>query len=232
MACYGRRSYVLRTFFTARESTKASTMSYSPPTVNLPIPGEKIDGQTVMFRPVRDGIDSEVSGVIQVVERANGFSVNASYVAGQNPPQSHVYWFDQSEIDAIARSLTKEKRRILIVDDDRESTHLVKILLEKAGHYLVLEENDATRAYQNARNFRPDVILLDIMMPKEDGAEVAAQIEADPELRSTPIIFLTALVTMPEAKNGLRIEGHRSLAKPIDIPELINQIEESVPRAT
>ena len=127
--------------------------------------------------------------------------------------------------------LTKEKRRILIVDDDRESTHLVKILLEKAGHYLVLEENDSAKAHESARNFRPDVILLDIMMPETDGAEVAAQIEADPELRSTPIIFLTALVTMPEAKTGLRIEGHRSLAKPINIPELINQIEESLPRA-
>jgi CheY-like chemotaxis protein len=207
-------------------------MSYTPPTLNLPIPAEKIDGQTLTFRPVRDGINSEISGVIQVVERANGFSVNASYVVGQDPPQSHVYWFDQSEIDAIARSLMQEKRRILIVDDDRESTHLVKILLEKAGHYLVLEENDATKAYQSARNFRPDVILLDIMMPEEDGAEVAAQIEVDPELRSTPIIFLTALVTVPEAKHGLRIEGHRSLGKPINIPELINQIEESLPHAS
>jgi len=207
-------------------------MSYQPPTVNLPIPAEKIDGQSMMFRPVRDGIDSEVSGVIQVVQRANGFSVNASYVVGQNPPQSHVYWFDQSEINAIARSFMKEKWRILIVDDDRESTHLVKVLLEKAGHYFVLEENHAAAAHQSARNFRPDVILLDIMMPETDGGEVAAQIEADPELRTTPIIFLTALVTEPEAKTGLRISGHRSLAKPIDIPRLINQIEESLPRAT
>src|SRR5438132_9466887 len=134
-------------------------MSYAPPTVTLPIPAEKIDGQTITFRPVRDGINSEVSGVIQVVERANGFSVNASYVVGQNPPQSHVYWFDQSEIDAIARSLTKEKRRILIVDDDSDSTHLVKILLEKTGSYVVLEENDADGAHQSARNFRPHAIL-------------------------------------------------------------------------
>ncbi len=207
-------------------------MSYSPPIVSLSIPAERIDGQTLTFRPVRDGINSDVSGVIQVVERANGFNINASYVFGQDPPQSHVYWFDQSEMDAIARSLMKEKRRILIVDDDRESTHLVKILLEKAGHYLVLEENDAAKAHQTARNFRPDVILLDIMMPETDGAEVAAQIEADTELCGTPIIFLTALVTMPEAKHGLRIEGHRSLPKPIHIPELINQIEESLPRAT
>jgi len=206
-------------------------MSYTPPTVNLSVSADRIDGQTMTFKPVRDGIDSEVSGVIQVVERANGFSVNASYLLGQDPPQSHVYWFDQSEIDTIARSLTKEKLRVLIVDDDRESTHLVKVLLERAGHYFVLEENDGVKAHQSARNFRPDVILLDIMMPNTDGAEVAARIDADPELRSTPIIFLTALVTMPEAKTGLRIEGHRSLAKPIDIPELINQIEESVPHA-
>ena len=232
---YGRKSNVLRTFFAARESTKATTnasiMSHRPPILKLPIPAEKIDGHAVTFRPVRDGIDSEVSGVIQVVERANGFNVNASYVVGQNPPQSHVYWFDQSEIDAIARSLIKEKRRILIVDDDRESTHLVKILLEKAGAYVVLEENEAPKAHQSARNFRPDVILLDIMMPETDGAEVAAQIEADPELQSTPIIFLTALLTKPETKSGLRIEGHRSLAKPIDIPELIDRIEETLLRA-
>ena len=207
-------------------------MTYKPPRVTLPIPSEKIDGQTVTFRPVRDGIDSEVSGIIQVIEDANGFNVNASYVVSQDPPQSHIYWFDQSEIDALVRSLLKEKRRILIVDDDRESTHLVKILLERTGGYLVLEENDAARAYHSARDFRPDVILLDIMMPETDGGEVAAQIEADPELQGTPVIFLTALVTEHEIKAGLRIEGHQSLAKPINIPELINRIEESLPRTS
>src|SRR5206468_7458266 len=212
-------------------TTNASIMSHRPPILKLPIPAEKIDGHTVTFRPVRDGMDSEVSGVVQVVERANGFNVNASYVVGQNPPQSHVYWFDQCEIDALARSLAREKRRILIVDDDANSTHLVKILLEKTGGYVVLEENDSAVAHQSARTFRPDVILLDIMMPKTDGAELAAQIEADPELQSTPIIFLTALITKPETSTGLRIEGHRSLAKPINIPELIDHIEESLPHA-
>ena len=207
-------------------------MKHRPSTVKLPLSPDEIDGQTVTFRPVRDGIDSEVSGVLEVIEDADGFNVNASYIVSENPPRSHVYWFDQSEIDAITRSLIKEKRRVLIVDDDPDSTHLVKILLEKTGNYIVLEENDADQAHQSARNFRPDAILLDIMMPKTDGGEVAAQIEADPELRSTPIIFLTALVTEPETKAGLRIEGHRSLAKPINIPQLIDQIEESVPRLT
>src|ERR1700745_969324 len=102
----------------------------------------------------------------------------------------------------------KEKRRILIVDNDRDATHLVKVLLERTGHYLVLEENDATKAHPSARSFRPDLILLDIVMPETDGGEVAARIQADPELQNTPIIFLTALVTRAEAKAGLRIPGH------------------------
>ena len=121
---------------------------------------------------------------------------------------------------------TKERVRILIVDNDRDTTHLVKVLLERTGHYLVLEENDATNAHQSALNFRPDLILLDIVMPETDGGEVALRIEADPELKNTPIIFLTALVTRAEAKSGLSIEGHSSLAKPVSIPELINAIEE------
>ena len=204
-------------------------MRHRPPTVKLPVPAEKIDGQTVTFRPVRDGIDLEVSGIVQVIEDADGFTVNASYIVSQDPPLSRVYWFDQSEIDAIARSAVKEKRRILIVDDDRESTRLVKILLEKIGRYLVHEENDATRAHQTAQNFRPDLILLDIVMPETDGGEVAAQIEVDPMLQKTPVIFLTALVTKAETRSGLRIQGHPFLAKPISIPELINGIEENLP---
>jgi CheY-like chemotaxis protein len=134
-----------------------------------------------------------------------------------------------SRTGSIARSGLGEKRRILIVDNDRESTRLVKILLERTGRYLVLEENNATRAHQTAQNFRPDLILLDIVMPETDGGEVAARIQSDPELQRTPIIFLTALVTKAETKTGLRIQGHPFLAKPISIPELINRIEENLP---
>jgi CheY-like chemotaxis protein len=67
------------------------------------------------------------------------------------------------------------------------------------------------------------------MMSQIDGGDIAAQIDADPGLQRTPIIFLTALVTKAEAKAGLHIQGHPVLAKPIDIPELINRIEENLP---
>jgi CheY-like chemotaxis protein len=123
----------------------------------------------------------------------------------------------------------EEQRRILIVDNDRDTTHLVKMLLEKTGRYLVLEENEASRTHQSARNFRPDLILLDIVMPETDGGEVAAQIQADPELQRTPIIFLIGLVTRAKAKAGLHIQGHPFLAKPINISELINRIAENLP---
>ena len=136
---------------------------------------------------------------------------------------------DFSSSRSIGGSGMKEKRRILIVDNDPNTTHLVKVLLERTGHYLVLEENDATKAHQSARNFRPDLILLDVVMPETDGGEVAARIEADPELHNTPIVFLTALVTRAEAKSGLHIQGHPFLAKPVSIPELIDAIEEHLP---
>ena len=126
-------------------------------------------------------------------------------------------------------SIKDSARRILIVDNDINSTHLVKVLLEKTGRYLVFEENDSTRAHPVARNFRPDLIFLDVVMPGRDGGEIAAQIRADPELQYTPIIFLTALVTRAEASTGLRIDEHPFLAKPIDIQELIKAIELHVP---
>ena len=69
------------------------------------------------------------------------------------------------------------------------------------------------------------------MMPQTDGGDIAAQIDADPGLQKTPIIFLTALVTKAEAKAGLHIQGHPVVAKPVDIPELISVIEENLPAA-
>ena len=135
-------------------------------------------------------------------------------------------------LPAVSSSAAKERRRILIVDDDANSTHLVKILLERSGRYLVLEENDPTKADQIAHSFKPDVILLDIVMPKMDGGELATQIESDRELHDTPIIFLTALVTHREAQSGLHVQGHPLVAKPISIPELIDAIEKHLPAVT
>jgi CheY-like chemotaxis protein len=128
---------------------------------------------------------------------------------------------------AVAEAI--EKPRILIIDNNRDFTLSAKLGLERTGRYAVWEENDPTRAHQTAQRVKPDLILLDIAMPETDGGEVAARIDSDPTLHRTPVVFLTALVTRTEARSGLQIQGHRFLAKPIRIPELIAGIERSLP---
>src|SRR5438445_5072976 len=123
---------------------------------------------------------------------------------------------------------TKEKPRILIIDDNRDFTYSAKVALERTGRYSVWEENEPARAHRTAQRVKPDLILLDIAMPEADGGEVAARIESDPTLHRIPIVFLTALVTKAEARSGLRIQGHPFLAKPISISDLITGIEENL----
>ena len=128
---------------------------------------------------------------------------------------------------------TKDKSRILIIDNNRDFTLSAKLGLERTGRYFVWEENKPARAHQTAQRVKPDLILLDIAMPETDGGEVAARIQSDPALHRIPIVFLTALVTKAEGRPGLQIHGHPFLAKPISLPELIAGIEENLPaRAT
>ncbi|MEI8343063.1 MAG: response regulator, partial [Verrucomicrobiota bacterium] len=101
--------------------------------------------------------------------------------------------------------------------------------LEKTGNFIVREENDGTRAHETAREFKPDLILLDIVMPKIDGGDVASKIKADWSLVNTPIIFLTAIVSNKEAHSSNLIGGFPFLAKPVSLDNLIKCIEEHLP---
>ena len=121
-----------------------------------------------------------------------------------------------------------DKKRILIVDDESGFTHLLKLTLEKAGEYTVLEENDGTRALESARKFQPHLILLDIVMPRIDGGDVASQIKSDPVLKHTRIVFLTAIVSKKEASAIGLIGGFPFLAKPVTLEGLIQCIEENL----
>ena len=121
------------------------------------------------------------------------------------------------------------KPRILIVDDNPRFSHSARLILQESGQYVVCEENDAASAVETARSFRPNLILLDLVMPQLDGAEVAAQVESDWALHGVPIVFVTGLVTRDEARNGQRIEGHRVVSKPVSSFDLLGAVEESLP---
>ena len=120
------------------------------------------------------------------------------------------------------------KPRILIVDDNPRFSHSARLILQESGQYVVCEENDAASAVETARTFRPDLILLDLVMPQLDGAEVAAQVESDWALHGVPIVFITGLVTRDEARNGQRIDGHRVVSKPVSSFDLLGAVEESL----
>ena len=120
--------------------------------------------------------------------------------------------------------------RILIVDDNSAFTRHVSEFLQNTHRYVVCEENDPRSALETARSFHPDLILLDLIMPEADGTEVAAQIESDWMLHSVPIVFVTALITREEARDGRRIEGHRIIPKPGHASELIKVAEENLPK--
>ncbi len=117
---------------------------------------------------------------------------------------------------------TPEKKRILIIDDEAGFARMVKLNLEKTGAFEVRVENKATCAVPAAREFKPDLILLDVIMPTMDGGDVANQIKRDRNLKETPIIFLTATVSKREAGDvGLNSGGELFLAKPISVEALI-----------
>lgn len=122
-----------------------------------------------------------------------------------------------------------EFTHVLIVDDEPGFTRMLKLTLENAGPYLVHEENDGLNALATARQFKPDIILLDVVMPNIDGGDVASQIQADPELSGTPIVFLTAIVSQKEANRHVSpIGGYTFLAKPVSVETLIRCIAENV----
>ena len=121
------------------------------------------------------------------------------------------------------------KPRILIVDDNPRFSHSARLILQESGQYVVCEENDAASAVETARSFKPDLILLDLVMPQLDGAEVAAQVKSDWALHGVPIVFVTGLVTRDEARNGQRIDGHRVVSKPVSSFDLLGAVEESLP---
>jgi len=118
------------------------------------------------------------------------------------------------------------KQRILLVDDEVGITRALSMYLEEYGNCEVRVENTGSRALATARDFRPDLIFLDIVMPDADGGALMAQMKTDPVLRSTPVCFLTALVSRAETAGGpTEIGGHPFLAKPVDPDEVLAYIK-------
>ncbi len=121
------------------------------------------------------------------------------------------------------------KTRVLIVDDEPDFTMIMGLALGQTGQYEIREENNPLHSLAAAREFHPDVILLDVMMPQIDGGDIARELKADPATADIPIIFLTALVGNDETDlGGMLSGGHCFLPKPVSLAELTQCITEVV----
>jgi CheY-like chemotaxis protein len=122
------------------------------------------------------------------------------------------------------------KKRILIVDDETGSARLLKANLEQTGRYEARVEKWPEDAVGAAREFKPDLVLLDVLMPRMSGGDVAAAFQKDPELKAIPIVFLTAAVrkSTVEEHQGV-ISGAPIIAKPASMEEIIKCIEQHLP---
>ncbi|MCB1090860.1 MAG: response regulator [Verrucomicrobiae bacterium] len=121
----------------------------------------------------------------------------------------------------------KTKHRIMIIDDDRSLSEMVKLNLECTNDFEVLVENQSLRAVNSARNFAPDLILLDYIMPGLDGGDVAKALKEDRHLSRVPVIMITALISNQEMdENGTSTRGGQlMLAKPIKFENLQRTIQ-------
>lgn len=113
---------------------------------------------------------------------------------------------------------------ILIVDDESDLLDLIEYNLEKAGYNVLKAENGQT-ALKLARKHLPDLILLDVMMPRMDGIEVIRELKEDAQLRNKPVIFLTARSDEKTELEGLELGADDYLSKPISTAKLLSRIK-------
>lgn len=114
-------------------------------------------------------------------------------------------------------------QRILVVDDDKEIVRIVRAYLEKAG-YSVLTANDGETALHIIRSDRPDLVVLDLMMPNRDGWSVARLVRADEAIAKTPIVMLTARVETDDKILGLDIGADDYIPKPFNPNEVVARV--------
>lgn len=116
------------------------------------------------------------------------------------------------------------KKTILVVDDEQDLIDLIEYNLKKEG-FDVLKAGDGLEGIEVAREHNPDLVLLDIMMPKMDGLEVVERMREDKKLKHIPIIFLTARGDEKTEVEGLDKGGDDYITKPISTTKLISRIK-------
>jgi len=118
--------------------------------------------------------------------------------------------------------------KILIVDDDPAITELIKSVFGLEGYESIIV-NDSTLAMETAHLVNPDLITLDVMMPKLSGLDLCFQLHQDPKFANIPVIFISAKLDLESKRKALEAGAKAFIAKPFRIDELLNTTKSLLP---
>ena len=124
--------------------------------------------------------------------------------------------------------------KVLVVDDEPDMVEMIRMMLENADYEVVVGHN-GSEGVDQARGVKPDLIILDLMMPEMDGFEACKQIKSDPSLAGIPVLVLTAIGqqlshTQYARSQGLELESDDYIDKPVDPGVLLSRITELLSR--
>lgn len=118
-----------------------------------------------------------------------------------------------------------EKKKILLVDDEKDLVEIIKIRLEHSG-YEIVAAYDGQEALDKARNEKPDLIILDLMLPKINGYQVCSMLKLDRKYKDMPVIIFTARAQESDEKLALECGASAYITKPFDLQILLDKITE------
>jgi len=121
------------------------------------------------------------------------------------------------KIGTVGRTKTAN---ILVIDDESEITQIIEAFLQNAG-YNVATENSSMMGIERAKEFNPDLILLDIMMPNMDGYQICNELKKTPETAAIPVIFLTGKDTRDDKGRSFQVGGDMFVKKPFSCERLL-----------
>jgi two-component system alkaline phosphatase synthesis response regulator PhoP len=121
-----------------------------------------------------------------------------------------------------------EKKKVMLVDDEEDFLKLTKLNLEATGRFEVLTLASGIDIVPQLHNFKPDILVLDILMPKVDGIEICHILNDDPVGQQTPLIILSALFKETDKREAYKLGVFDYVVKPVDAATLISKIDKAL----
>ena len=155
---------------------------------------------------------------------------SSSGIGGFNQGAWSLQWETKSREDGMAE---KKKRRVLIVDDEPDSVEYVKAIVSETGDFEVITASDGETGLELARSEKPDLVILDVMMPKKDGFSVFYDLRRETATQDIPVIMLTAVSEKTGMKFSSEAMGEYFGREPeafIDKPVEPRRLQEAIGR--